>query len=298
LSPLRSGSAELRIALLQMAASGDPTVKGERFCRDAQEGGADIALFPEMWNIGYDLPECDAGRAELPGRAVSTDAPFVQHFVSLARELEMAIGVTYLEAWEPAPRNTFSLIDRHGEIRLTYAKVHTCDFEQEAALTPGDGFRVASLDTAAGPVEIGAMICFDREFPESARMLMLLGAEVVLVPNSCPMDDIRWTLLKARAFENMFVVALANYTDDADANGGSAAFHPMAWDGPDGPPVDTTIVRAGTEEGVIFADVDLEALRAWRARETQGDAYRKPRAYGALTADGVRDPFRRPDARR
>jgi predicted amidohydrolase len=222
----------------------------------------------------------------------------VQHFVSLARELEMAIGLTYLEAWEPAPRNTFSLIDRNGETRLSYAKVHTCDFDQEAALTPGDGFRVARLDTAAGPVEIGAMICFDREFPESARMLMLLGAEVVLVPNACPMDDIRRTLLKARAFENMFVVALANYTDDPDANGGSAAFHPMAWEGPDGPPRDTTIVRAGTEEGVVFADVDLEALRAWRASETQGNAYRKPRAYGALTADDVRDPFYRPDARR
>ena len=288
----------LRIALLQLAFNGEPQAKGERYCREAKAAGADIALFPEMWNIGYRFPDVGSDHSRWAEQAVSAGGEFVQHFADLARELNMAIGITYLERGDAAPRDVVSLIDRTGETLFTYAKVHTCDFDEEAAVTPGDRFEVATLDTEGGPVDVGAMICFDREFPESARMLMLLGAEVVLVPNSCPMDDIRWTLLKARAFENMFVVALANYTDDADANGGSAAFHPMAWDGPDGPPVDTTIVRAGTEEGVIFADVDLEALRAWRARETQGDAYRKPRAYGALTADGVRDPFRRPDARR
>ncbi len=69
----------------------------------------------------------------------------------------MAIAVTYLERWPDAPRNTLSLIDRHGEVALTYAKVHTCDFSLEAALTPGDGFRVCQLDTRAGPVQVGAI---------------------------------------------------------------------------------------------------------------------------------------------
>jgi len=80
------------------------------------------------------------------------------------------------------------VIDRYGEVALTYAKVHTCDFDREAALTPGAGFVVAPLDTAHGPVQIGAMICYDREFPESARVLMLQGAEILLVPNSCAME--------------------------------------------------------------------------------------------------------------
>ena len=62
-----------------------------------------------------------------------------------------------------------------------YAKVHTCDFGAERALTPGDGFYVTELDTACGLVRVGAMICYDREFPESARILMLKGAELIPV---------------------------------------------------------------------------------------------------------------------
>ena len=56
----------------------------------------------------------------------------------------------------------------------------------------------------------------------------------------------------------------------------------MAWEGEDGPAVDTQIVRAGREPEVVVAEVDLDALRAWRAAETQGDAYRKPAAYAPL----------------
>ena len=56
--------------------------------------------------------------------------------------------------------------------------MHTCDFGAERALTPGEDFRVAELDTACGRVKVGAMICYDREFPESARILMLRGAEL------------------------------------------------------------------------------------------------------------------------
>jgi N-carbamoylputrescine amidase len=82
-----------------------------------------------------------------------------------------------------------SLIDRHGRIAFTYAKVHTCDFDlPERALTPGEDFHVAALDTAAGEVVVGAMICYDREFPESARVLMLKGVELILVPNACRLD--------------------------------------------------------------------------------------------------------------
>ena len=86
---------------------------------------------------------------------------------------------------------------------LTYAKVHTCEFDIEASCTPGDDFYVCDLDTAAGEVKLGAMICYDREFPESARILMLKGAEVILTPNSCPLEINRLSQYRARAFENM-----------------------------------------------------------------------------------------------
>ena len=287
----------LRIALLQLAFNGEPQAKGERYCREAKAAGADIALFPEMWNIGYRFPDVGSDHSRWAEQAVSAGGEFVRNFADLARELGMAIGITYLERGDPALRNVVSLIDRKGETLFTYAKVHTCDFDVESAITPGDRFEVAPLDTDGGPVEVGAMICFDREFPESARVLMLQGAEVILVPNACPMDEMRWATLRVRAFENMVCVALANYAQPDD-NGGSAAYHPMAWDGPDGPPMDTTIVCAGAEEAIIYADIDLDALRAWRATETQGDAYRKPAAYGRLLSNEVHAPFRRPDSRR
>ena len=84
----------------------------------------------------------------------------------------MSIAVTYLEKWnegKSSPRNTVSLIDRTGEIILTYAKVHTCEFDVESGLTPGEDFPICSLTTAKGEVKIGFMICFDREFPESRQ---------------------------------------------------------------------------------------------------------------------------------
>ena len=108
----------------------------------------------------------------------------------------MAIGITLLERFPGGPRNTLVLFDRFGRRALTYAKVHTCDFDAERALTPGEGFRVTDLDTPAGLVKVGAMICFDREFPESARILMLKGAELILTPNACPMEINRLAQLR------------------------------------------------------------------------------------------------------
>jgi len=180
--------------------------------------------------------------------------------------------VTYLGH---GPRNCAAVIDRHGEIVLRYAKVHTCAFDREAALVPGESFGVAGLDLAEGSVRVGVMICFDREFPESARELMLGGAEVVLVPNACELTEDRSGQLRARAFENMTAMATANYTG---FGGRSVAFSGIVCDA-DGTPLDHTLVRAGADAGIYVADLDLAALRSYRAREVWGDAYRRPGAY-------------------
>ena len=113
---------------------------------------------------------------------------------------------------------------------LTYAKVHTCDFGHERRLTPGEGFFTTQLDTAIGPVRVGAMICYDREFPESARLLMLQGAELILVPNACPMELNRLAQLRARSFENMAAVATCNYPlGQPDCNGRSTVFDGVVY---------------------------------------------------------------------
>ena len=292
----------LKIALLQMTACGTDQAanltKGEAFCRQAAALGADVALFPEMWNVGYALPDPKQPEevAAWAAQAIARDSAFVMHFRALAQELSMAIALTYLERWPGLPRNAVSLIDRHGETVLTYAKVHTCDFDQEAALTPGDGFYVCTLDTAHGTVKIGAMICFDREFPESARILMLQGAELILTPNACELEANRVGQFRTRAYENMVGVAMANYAAPQE-NGHSVAFSPVAFDEA-GHSLDPLIVEAGAEEGVYLAEFDMDAIRDWRKREVWGNAYRRPVRYTLLTSPQVEEPFIRADARR
>ena len=283
----------LRIALLQMAPHGNDQAanlrKGTAFCRRAAGMEADIALFPEMWNIGYLPPDTKKknGVKKWQAQAISRDSAYVKHFRRLARELRMAIAVTYLEKWDGPPRNTVSLIDRTGDILLTYAKVHTCDFfPMEASCTPGDGFHVCDLKTRHGCVRVGAMICYDREHPESARILMLKGAEIILTPNACGLEALRIGQFRTRAWENAAGVAMTNYAVPHD-NGHSVAF------GPNG----DLIVEAGGSEGAYPADFDLEKLHAYRAEKTVwGNAFRRPHRYGLLTSLEVKPPFLRKNA--
>ncbi|HEX8144377.1 MAG TPA: carbon-nitrogen hydrolase family protein [Pyrinomonadaceae bacterium] len=293
----------IKVALLQMTGCGfdraAALAKGESFCRRAHAMGADIALFPEMWSVGMTFfdQRREGALEEWRARAISRDDPFMTHFRNLARELKMAIALTYLERWDAAPRNSASLIDRHGQIALTYAKVHTCEFDLEAALTPGDGFPVCALDTLQGEVKVGFMICYDREFPESARILMLEGAELILTPNACTLDIHRLGQFKTRAYENMVGVAMTNYAAPQN-NGHSAAFDAVAYPVPDALARDTLIIEAGESEDVYLATFDLDSLRAYRERESWGNAYRRPRLYNMLTATDVQPPFIRPDAKR
>lgn len=293
----------IKVALLQMTGCGDDRdanlAKGELFCRRARAMGADIVLFPEMWSVGmtfYD-PRQEGAHERWQEQAISRDDSFITHFRNLARELKMAIALSYLEKWDGAPRNSVSLIDRQGEIVLTYAKVHTCEFDVECALTPGDGFPVCVLETEQGEVKVGLMICFDREFPESARMLMLQGAELILTPNACTLDEPRLSQFKTRAFENMVCVAMTNYAAPQN-NGHSVAFDAIVYPVIDGAARETLIIEAGECEDVYLATFDMESLRAYRQREVWGNAYRRPRLYQPLTSTEVEPPFVRADATR
>ncbi len=282
----------LKVALLQMRPDGNNQPanmdKAEKFCRQAAAGGADIALMPEMWNIGYTGfdPRKEGAREQFIRQAVATDHPSIQRFAKLADELDMAIAVTYEQAWDPAPRNAVTLFDRHGKERLTYAKVHTCDFEaREASMTPGDDFFVADLDTRLGPIKVGAMICYDREQPESARILMLKGAELILTPNACGIDELRFIQFRVRAYENACAVAMTNYPAPNE-NGRSVAFNA------DG----ECLVLAEKEEGLFVAAFDLAKLRQIRLNSIWGNAFRRPHRYNALTSTEKADTWKRNNA--
>lgn len=289
----------LNIALLQIAPCGNlekNLEKGMDACRRAKEAGADIALFPEMWSNGYNIYNRPAD--EWTAEAIPSDGDFVNAFGRLAQELEMSIGITLLEKWSGAPRNTLVLFDRFGNRKMTYAKVHTCDFGDERFLTLGDNFFVTALDTACGKIKVGAMICYDREFPESARILMLKGAELILVPNACPMEINRLSQLRGRAYENMTAIATCNYPDTVpDCNGGSSVFDGVAYL-PNLPGSrDTCILQADGSEGIFLAKLDLDQLRSYRQEEVHGNAYRRPKKYGILTECRIEEPFVRKDYR-
>lgn len=289
---------KLKLALMQLLPTDSlegQYQKAAETCRKAKEMGADIALFPEMWSCGYRIPE-DIG--ELKALATPADGEWVAAFGELARRLEMAIGVAFLEQFEPLPRNSLALFDRHGLRRLLYAKVHTCDFGDEARLTPGDRFETVSLDTAQGPVQTGAMICYDREFPESARLLMLQGAELILVPNACPMEINRLSQLRGRAFENMLALATVNYpAGQPDCNGHSTLFDGVVYLPGQPGSRDTLVLEAGEEEGIYLAELDVDRLRDYRAREVHGNAYRRPELYSPLLDREIKPPFVRQDRR-
>ncbi len=286
----------IKVAMLQMNPIGFNVEanmkKGEEYCRKAREMGADIALFPEIWSIGYSRYHWDGSDKYTPEKyplsfgewrnsALDSKSEFIEHFRKLANELKLAIAITYLEKWEDLPRNSVTLIDAKGEIKMTYAKVHTSDMKlTESNCTPGDDFYVCDLPIRNEIVKVGAMICFDREFPESARILMLKGAELVLTPNACGLDDKRINQFQTRAFENAFAVVMTNYASPAQ-NGHSCAFDAKG----------NKVIVAGEREGVFLAEFDLNEIREHRQNTIWGNAYRRTTKYDILTSNVVDSVF-------
>ena len=280
---------EIKIAFAQLLPgknTDENLLIGKNACIEAKEKGADIVLFPEMWSDGYNLPQSEA---ELKKLAIRKDSDFINAFRELAAKLQMAIGITFLELSDPKPLNSAVFFDRLGHEILHYSKVHTCAFDDEAVLSGGEHFRTADLDFGRGTVRIGSMICFDREFPESARILMLKGAELILAPNACPMEINRLSTLRTRAYENMVAVATCNYpAGQPDCNGHSTLFDGVPWlrDLPGGR--DMCVMEAPEDPGVYIATLDLDLLRNHRSGDIMGDKYRHPEAYGILSDPDVR----------
>ena len=278
--------SKLTIALLQISPCSslkENLTKGINACLAAKLGGADIALFPEMYSNGYDI--YDRKFDDWKQEAITLNDDFVLTFQELSKQLNMAIGLTLLEkiSYSQYPQNTLVLFDRKGRRVLTYAKVHTCDFDVERYLSSGEDFYVCDLDTDCGTVKVGAMICYDREFPESARILMLKGAELILVPNACPMEINRISQLRARAFENMLAIATCNYPINVpDCNGHSTIFDGVVYKKNENESRDTCILQAPENEGIYLATIDLDELREYRNNEIHGNAYRKPDKYQLL----------------
>lgn len=247
-----------------------------------------------MWSNGYNPPYEDAfdnpldenyenERKKWLAEAVDEESEYIKLFKRIAKELEIGIVITYLSKGKNRPQNTALVIDKTGEFLMKYSKVHTCDFSLEGLLESGDEFKVCDF---CG-VKLGIMICYDREFPESARILMLRGAEIILIPNACDMNPARINQLSTRAFENMTGIAMANYPGDNWGN--SCAYSPIVFDD-NGNYIYNKILSANDiKEDIIVAEFDLESIRNYRKSETWGNAYRKVKAYKDLLDPNVKE---------
>lgn len=132
------------------------------------------------------------------------------------------------------------------------------------------------------------MICYDREFPESARILMLKGAEIILVPNACDINPERSNQLSTRAFENMVGIVMANYP--GIGWGQSCAYSPIVFD--ENGYVDNELFRANDiDEDIFIVEFDIDKIRKYRKEETWGNAYRKVKSYNELLSKEIREPF-------
>jgi N-carbamoylputrescine amidase len=259
----------------------------EKLLRDAASQGAQVILPPELFEGPY---FCREEKAEwfAEARAVEDDEA-VTRLREVARELGVVVPVSFFERAGPAYYNSVAIIDADGALLGVYRKSHIPDgpgYEEKFYFRPGDtGFRTWRTRYAT----IGVGICWDQWFPESARAMMLLGAEVLFYPTAIgsePHDpdlDTRdpWQrAMVGHAVSNVVPVVAANRTGDesgqifygssfiADARGDKRA----------------ELGRTG--EGVVVATFDLAAIE--RARASWGFFRdRRPELYDVLTtADG------------
>lgn len=114
-------------------------------------------MFPELWNIGCDPSPMDSGaRQTWMNSAINQRSNFFHAFAAPAQELGMNIAITYLEAHQPKPRNTMSIINGHGDVVLSYSKVFICDFGKEELLKDNPSADDIGCDVNCSPVNRSA----------------------------------------------------------------------------------------------------------------------------------------------
>lgn len=246
----------------------------------AAKNNSDVLLLPECYITGYDLPMTYE-------KSISDDDVNIKKICELAKEYRIGVVLTAFTRGNKKPLNTAFVINKAGNILMKYSKVHTCDFADEKDIESGREFKVCDFDG----IKLGIMICYDREYPESARILMLKGAEIILVPNDCASMNPRLQALSTRAYENMVGIAMAN--PNGENAGCSCAYSPVCWD-QNGICVDNTILLADDmAEGIFYADFDMDHIREYRNREMMGNTFRKVDAYGELLNRTIQEPFKR-----
>ena len=179
------------MAAVQMSCSKDiheNINKADRMVREAAKKGAQVILLPELFERPYFCQERQYGYYAYA--TPTMENPAIKHFIEVAKELQVVLPISFYEKDGLVLYNSIAVIDADGTVLGVYRKTHIPDdhfYQEKFYFTPGNtGFKV--WDTRYGKVGIG--ICWDQWFPETARSLALLGAEMILYPTAIGSEPI------------------------------------------------------------------------------------------------------------
>ncbi|MEO6299295.1 MAG: N-carbamoylputrescine amidase [Paracoccaceae bacterium] len=286
---------QITVAATQFACSWDLPANAdtaEALVRQAAAKGAQVVLVQELFGAPY---FCIEQRTEYFALAQPMQGhPLIARFAGLARELGVVLPCSYFERAGQAHFNSCAMIDADGRVLGNYRKTHIPQgpgYEEKYYFSPGDtGYKV--WDTAVGRIGLG--ICWDQWFPECARAMALMGAEMLLYPTAigseppAPGYDSQphWEVcMRGHAGANIMPVIASNRIGTEVAPGGrEVTFYGSSFI------ADQTgqlVVKASRDgEAVITASFDLDAIAELRGswgifRD------RRPATYAALaTLDG------------
>ena len=289
---------QVTVAATQMVGSDnveENLKRAEAMVRQAAAQGGQIILIQELFENLY---FCQKEKPEFYAYAKPLEeSPAVNHFRPIARELGVVLPISFYERKNNAMYNSIAIIDGDGSVLGVYRKSHIPDgpgYEEKYYFNPGDtGFQV--WETRFGKIGVG--ICWDQWYPEAARCMALMGAEILFYPTAIgsepenPAVDSRdhWQrCMMGHAACNLVPVVASNRVGTETIDNSSITFYGSSFI------ADVTgekIAEADrVEETILLATFDLDALAAQRL-EWGIFRDRRPDLYGAiLTYDGKTRP--------
>ena len=289
--------SESTVAVIQMQMSAQPAeniARAEALVREAAAQGAQIVLLPELFERVY---FCQERRYDFLDYALPVmENPAVARMRIVAKELSLVLPVSFYERDGNSQYNSVAMIDADGSLLGVYRKTHIPDdhfYQEKFYFTPGNtGFRV--FETRYGKVGVG--ICWDQWFPEAARAMALLGADILLYPTAIGSEPILLTdsqphwrrTMQGHAAANIIPVAAANRVGlervaPCAENGGQTsalAFYGSSFLTDETGEVIATADRES--ECVLLARYDFDRIRQER-RNWSVFRDRRPECYKLLT---------------
>jgi N-carbamoylputrescine amidase len=261
----------VKVAAIQMAMSwnqDENLAKADRLVREAAGSGAQVILLPELFMTPY-FPQVEKYEYFNLAEPLEKSRP-VRHFQKVAKELGIVLPISYFEACNNVFYNSLVMIDADGTILGNYRKTHIptgANYEEKFYFTPGDtGFKV--FETKFGKIGIG--ICWDQWFPETARALALLGAELIFYPTAIgseptlPIDSAaHWqNVMIGHAAANLIPVIAANRIGTETEGTSSMTFYGSSFIADETGKIVAKSDR--TSEGIIAASFDLDRIKKYR----------------------------------